>query len=127
MSTITPIHAPGAPPAIGPYSHGMVCNGTLVFLSGQIALDSSGAFVGGTCAEQTQQILCNIRLILASQGLSLQHVVKCTVFLQDMADYAAMNDVYAEAFAPHKPARSAVQVAGLPRQALVEIEVVACG
>ena len=115
----------GAPKAIGPYSQGIVANG-LLFTAGQIALDpASGEVVPGGIAEQTARVLENLRAILAAAGSGLDRVVKTTVFLADMADFAAMNEVYARAFADHKPARSTVAAAGLPRGVRVEIEAVA--
>ena len=115
----------GAPKAIGPYSQGIVAHG-FVFTAGQIALDpASGEVVPGGIAEQTTRVMENLRAILAAAGSGLDRVVKTTVFLTDMADFAAMNEVYARAFADHKPARSTVAAAGLPRGVKVEIEAVA--
>ena len=115
----------GAPQAIGPYSQGIVAHG-FVFTAGQIALDpASGEVVPGGIAEQTARVLENLRAILTAAGSGLDRVVKTTVFLADMADFAAMNEVYARAFADHKPARSTVAAAGLPRGVRVEIEAVA--
>lgn len=115
----------GAPKAIGPYSQGIVAQG-LVFTAGQIALDpASGEIVPGGIAEQTARVLENLRAILTAAGSGLDRVVKTTVFLADMADFTAMNEVYARTFADHKPARSTVAAAGLPRGVRVEIEVVA--
>ena len=115
----------GAPKAIGPYSQGIVAHG-FVFTAGQIALDpASGEVVPGGIAEQTTRVMENLRAILTAAGSGLDRVVKTTVFLADMADFAAMNEVYARAFADHKPARSTVAAAGLPRGVRVEIEAVA--
>ncbi len=115
----------GAPKAIGPYSQGIVAHG-FVFTAGQIALDpASGEVVPGGIAEQTARVMENLRAILMAAGSGLDRVVKTTVFLADMADFAAMNEVYARAFADHKPARSTVAAAGLPRGVRVEIEAVA--
>ena len=115
----------GAPKAIGPYSQGIVAQG-LVFTAGQIALDpATGEVVPGGIAEQTARVLENLRAILTAAGSGLDRVIKTTVFLADMADFAAMNEVYARAFADHKPARSTVAAAGLPRGVRVEIEAVA--
>lgn len=115
----------GAPKAIGPYSQGIVANG-LVFTAGQIALDpASGEVVSGGVAEQTARVLENLGAILSAAGSGLDRVVKTTVFLADMADFGAMNEVYARAFGDHKPARSTVAAAGLPRGVRVEIEAVA--
>ena len=116
----------GAPPAVGPYSHGVACSGTMLYFSGQIALRPDGTFVDGDVAAQTRQAFENIRTVLAARGATLNHIVKTTVFLQSMEDFAAMNAVYAEAFGDHRPARSAFEVARLPKDALVEIEVIAC-
>ena len=124
----TAISTPSAPPAIGPYSQA-VRVGDMLFCSGQIPTDpSTGQFVPGGITEQTTQVFENIKAILAAAGIDFVHVVKTTVFLQDMADFAAMNEVYARYLAPEgaiPPARSTVQVAALPRNALVEIEVIA--
>jgi len=122
----SPFIAEHASPAIGPYSHGVVCSGRFIFLSGQIALSSEGDLIGSTVADQTTQVFHNIRTILKAQGATLDDVVKATVFLADMNDFAEMNAGYADAFAHHRPARSAVEVSRLPKNALVEIEVVAC-
>lgn len=116
----------GAPPAIGPYSHAAVCNGNVLFLSGQIALDAQGTFIGGDAAVQTRQIFANISLILASRGLQLSDVLKTTVYLTSMDDFGTMNIAYTHALGTHKPARTTVEVSGLPKGACVEIEVVAC-
>jgi 2-iminobutanoate/2-iminopropanoate deaminase len=117
-----------APAAIGPYSQA-VRLGNLLYASGQIPLDPpSGQIVPGAITEQTTRVLENIKAILAAAGTDLAHVVKTVVFLKDMADFAAMNAVYARYLAPEgvtPPARSTVAVAGLPRDALVEIEVIA--
>jgi 2-iminobutanoate/2-iminopropanoate deaminase len=115
----------GAPRAIGPYSQALRAGGFL-FTAGQVGFDpASGELVDGGIAEQTRQVLANIRAILEAGGSGLGQVVKTTVFLVDMADFAAMNEVYAEAFGAHRPARSTVAVAALPRGARVEIEAVA--
>ena len=114
-----------APKAIGPYSQAIV-NDNLVFTAGQVALDpKSGDLVGRSTAEQTEQVLANLKAVLAAAGTSLQNVVKTTVYLADMADFAQMNEVYAKHFGTHKPARSTVQAAGLPKGARVEIDAVA--
>lgn len=123
---IQPLNAQHAPAAIGPYSHAVACKGAMVFLSGQIALRADGTLVEGDVAVQTEQIFRNIRAILHEAGLGLEHVVKTTVFLTSMQDFAAMNGVYAEAFGTHRPARSTVEVSRLPKDVTVEIEVVAC-
>lgn len=114
-----------APAAIGPYSQAIKV-GNLVYTSGQIPIDpATGNFVEGGIKEQTRQSLTNIKAILEETGLSLNNVVKTTVFLADMNDFADMNSVYAEFFSEPYPARSAVAVKTLPKGALVEIEVVA--
>jgi 2-iminobutanoate/2-iminopropanoate deaminase len=114
-----------APKAIGPYSQGITTDG-LVFTAGQVALDpKSGELVGTTTAQQTEQVFQNLQAVLAAAGTSLGNVVKTTVYLADMADFAQMNEVYAKHFGTHKPARSTVQAAGLPKAARVEIDVIA--
>lgn len=116
---------PDAPRAIGPYSQATKANGFL-FTAGQVGFDpATGELVDGGIAEQTAQVIENLRAILASAGLELSSVVKTTVFLVDMGAFAAMNEVYASAFGDHRPARSTVAVAALPRGAQVEIDVVA--
>lgn len=119
------ISTPNAPAAIGPYSQA-VRWGNVIYVSGQIPIDpSTGAFAGEDIAAQTRQSLTNIKNILEAEGLDLSHVVKTTVMLQDIADFAAMNEVYAEFFTAPYPARAAYQVAALPKGARVEIECVA--
>ena len=114
-----------APQAIGPYSQAVVAGG-LVFASGQIPIDPrTGEFVEGGIAEQTEQVLRNLSKVLEAAGTSLGRVVKTTVFLADMNDFAAMNEVYARHFAEDAPARSTVEAARLPRDARVEIDAVA--
>lgn len=114
-----------APQAIGPYSQAVVANG-FVFASGQIPIDpATGQFVEGGIVEQTEQVLRNVSNLLEAAGTSLARVVKTTVFLADMDDFAAMNETYARFFDSEPPARSTVQAARLPRDARVEIEVVA--
>jgi len=113
-----------AAPPVGPYSHAVKAGGWL-FCSGQIPLDpATGQLVAGDIKAQTERVLENIRLILEDQGLTFKEVVKSTVFLTNLADFAAMNEVYARYFNDAPPARSTVQVAALPRGASVEIEVV---
>ena len=115
----------GAPKAIGPYSQGVISNGFL-FTAGQVALDpGKGELVSGGITEQTTRALDNLRAVLAEAGSDFSQVVKTTVFLVDMAEFTAMNEVYGRAFGSHKPARSTVAVAALPRGARVEIEVIA--
>ena len=114
-----------APKAIGPYSQAITTD-RLVFTAGQVALDpKTGELVGRTTAEQTEQIFTNLKAVLSAAGTSLAQVVKTTVYLADMADFAQMNEVYARHFGTHKPARSTVQAAGLPKAARVEIDVIA--
>lgn len=115
----------GAPKAIGPYSQAIAID-SFVFTAGQVALNpTSGDLVGRTTAEQTEQVFANLKAVLAAAGTSLANVVKTTVYLADMADFAQMNDVYAKHFGAHKPARSTLQAAGLPKAARVEIDVIA--
>ena len=119
------IKTEAAPRAIGPYSQAVVAGG-LVFASGQIPLDpSTGEFVEGGIAEQTEQVLRNLSEVLEAAGTGLSRVLKTTVFLADMNDFAAMNEVYGRYFAEEPPARSTVQAARLPRDARVEIDAVA--
>ena len=124
----TAISTSAAPAAIGPYSQAIRV-GEMLYTSGQIPIDpATGQFVPGGIAEQTTQVLENLKAILAEAGLELTHVVKTMVFLKDLKDFAAMNEVYARYFAADgavPPARSTVQVAALPKDALVEIEVIA--
>ena len=118
-----------APKAIGPYSQAVETGaggGNLVYTAGQVALDpKSGELVGRTTAEQTEQVFANLKAVLAAAGVALANVVKTTVYLADMADFAQMNEVYAKHFGAHKPARSTVQAAGLPKAARIEIDVIA--
>lgn len=124
-NTLGIVVADNAPRAIGPYSQAVVVDG-LVFTAGQIALDPrSGEIVGRSTAEQTEQVLTNLALILQAAGSGLPLVVKTTVYLLDMADFPAMNEVYAKHFAGHRPARSTVQAAALPKAARVEIDAIA--
>lgn len=113
-----------APAAIGPYSQAVKTSG-LLFASGQIPLTAAGEIVEGGIEAQTNQVFSNIEALLASEGLSLANVAKTTVFLRNLSDFAAMNAIYEAEFGNHKPARSTIQVAGLPKDALVEIEIVA--
>jgi 2-iminobutanoate/2-iminopropanoate deaminase len=113
------------PKPIGPYSQAVKSNGFL-FISGQVSLEPrSNEFVPGDIRQQTEKVMENIKGILEASGVNLNHVVKTTVFLKDMSDFATMNEVYAKSFAAAPPARSTVQVARLPKDALVEIEVIA--
>jgi 2-iminobutanoate/2-iminopropanoate deaminase len=119
------VSTPGAPRAIGPYSQGIAAGGFL-FTAGQVGFDpATGELVDEGIAEQTGRVLENLRAILRAAGVDVGSVVKTTVFLVDMADFAAMNEVYARAFGDHRPARSTVAVAALPRGARVEIEAIA--
>ncbi|MBN1273654.1 MAG: RidA family protein [Candidatus Aminicenantes bacterium] len=116
-----------APQAIGPYSQAIAANG-FIFASGQIAIDpSTGNLLDGSIEEQTRLVLTNLKAVLEAGGSSFDKVIKCTVFLQDMNDFAKMNSVYGEFFKPPYPARAAVQVARLPKDVKVEIEAIALG
>lgn len=120
--TISTENAPGA---IGPYSQAVKA-GNMVFCSGQIPIDpATGEFVSSDVAEQTTQVLKNLSAVLEAAGTNLNNVVKTTVFLADMNDFTAMNEIYAEFFSENKPARATVQAARLPRDARVEIECIA--
>jgi 2-iminobutanoate/2-iminopropanoate deaminase len=121
----TIISTPNAPTAVGPYSQATHANG-FIFVSGQVGIDpATKTMVEGGVKAQAQQVLTNLTAILESQGKTLEHVVKCTVFLQNMGDFATMNEVYATFFTANHPARSTVEVAKLPLGALVEIEAIA--
>lgn len=118
------ISTPNAPAAIGPYSQAIAVD-NLLFTAGQIALDpATMTVVPGDVAAQTEQVMKNLAEICAASGASLQHVVKTTVFLQEMSDFQAMNEVYARHFGDNRPARSTVAVRGLPRDVRVEIEAI---
>lgn len=121
MKTVTTNNAPAA---IGPYAQGIVVNG-MFYSSGQIPLTPQGELVEGDIVTQTNQVFGNLRAVLAEAGSSLDKVIKTTVFLKDMNDFAAMNETYAKNFGDHKPARSAIEVARLPKDVKVEIEVIA--
>ena len=119
------IETKDAPQAIGPYSQAVRANG-FVFASGQIPIDpQTGEFVAGGVAEQTEQVLKNLSAVMEAAGTGLARVVKTTVFLADMNDFAAMNEVYAKFFTENPPARATVEAARLPRDARVEIEAIA--
>jgi 2-iminobutanoate/2-iminopropanoate deaminase len=119
------IHTDNAPKAIGPYVQGNVVNG-LLFASGQIPLDPrTGAVVGTTITEQTKCVLENIAALLKEAGSDFNHVVKTTCFLKNMNDFQEFNQIYGEAFTKHLPARSAIEVARLPKDVLIEIEIIA--
>jgi len=125
MSELRRIQTDHAPAAIGPYSQA-IAHGGLVFTAGQIPLDpATGELLQGSIAEQTERVMQNLRAVLEAAGASLQTVVKTTVFLRDMGDFTAMNEVYARHFGGHAPARSTVQAARLPRDCAVEIEAIA--
>lgn len=125
QTPLTAVHTANAPAAIGPYSQA-VCAGGFVYVSGQIPLDpATGEFSGPDIRTQTRQSLKNIAAILAAAGSGMDRVVKTTVLLKDIGDFAAMNEVYAEAFTAPYPARAAFEAAALPKGALVEIECVA--
>jgi 2-iminobutanoate/2-iminopropanoate deaminase len=126
MSKLSRVQTESAPAAIGPYSQGIVANG-FIFTAGQIPLDpQSMELVGGDdVAAQTEQVMLNLAAILHAAGASLSAVIKTTVFLSDMQDFGAMNEVYGRHFGDHRPARSTVQAAGLPKNVKVEIEAVA--
>lgn len=120
-----PIVTSAAPAAIGPYSQAIEVNG-FVYASGQLPIDpATGAFPEGGVQEQTRQSLLNVKAILEEAGLTLANVVKTTVYLADMVDFAAMNEIYSQFFSQPFPARSAVAVKALPKGALVEVEVIA--
>ena len=121
----TPIHTPNAPAAIGPYSQAVQA-GNMLFVSGQIPIDpATGAFAGDDIVTQTRQSLTKVKNILEAAGYTLNDVVKTTVLLADIADFGAMNEVYATFFNENRPARAAFAVKDLPRGALVEIEAIA--
>ncbi|MCM3750036.1 RidA family protein [Paenibacillus pasadenensis] len=124
MSKLQMINAEGAPAAIGPYSHAVKL-GDMLYTSGQIPLQADGSLIEGGIREQAAQVFRNLEAVLAAGGSSLSQVVKATVFLKDMNQFADVNEVYASFFGEHKPARSAVEVARLPKDVLVEIEVIA--
>ena len=122
----TPIHTPNAPAAIGPYSQAVQA-GNMLFVSGQIPVDpATGAFAGEDIATQTRQSLTNVKNILEAAGYTMADVVKTTVLLADIADFTAMNAIYAEFFTAPCPARACFAVKDLPKGALVEIEAIAC-
>ena len=120
-----PVKTSNAPGAIGPYSQAIKV-GEFVYTSGQVAIDpATGEFIGGGIAEQTERVLKNVAAVLEAAGSSLDQVVKTLVFLADMNDFSAMNEVYAKFFSDAPPARSTVEAARLPKDALIEIEAVA--
>ena len=118
------VHTAKAPAAIGPYSQGVVANGFL-FTAGQIAIDpATGQIVAGDVAAQTERVMANLTAVLAEAGATWNNVVKTTVFLHDMGDFPAVNEVYGRALGQARPARATVQVAALPRGVLVEIDAI---
>jgi len=119
------VHSDQAPAAIGPYAQA-VAVGEWVFTSGQIALDAgSGELVGTTAADQVRQVLGNLQAVLTAAGCGMESVVKTTIYLVDMGEFGSVNEVYANAFGDHRPARSTVAVKALPKGALVEIDAIA--
>lgn len=121
---IQPVSTSKAPAAIGPYSQA-VAFGNLIFTSGQIPLDENGQLVQGGIEEQTHQVFKNLSAVLDAAGATFTDVVKATVFIKDMNQFATVNQIYASYFGEHKPARSTVEVARLPKDVLVEIELIA--
>ena len=117
------IQTPNAPAAIGPYSQAIIA-GDLLFTSGQIPLRADGSLVDGDITVQTLQVMANLKAVIEAAGADLSKVIKTTVFLKNLDDFAAMNKVYGDIFGSHAPARSTVQVAKLPRDVLVEIEAI---
>lgn len=121
----TVISAPNAPAAIGPYSHA-ISTGDFLFTSGQIALDpTTGKLVGDSIEAQTEQVLKNLEAVLSANEMTFANVIKTTVFLTDLADFTTVNSIYATRFSSEPPARSCVQVAGLPGGSKIEIELIA--
>lgn len=118
------VHTNEAPAAIGPYSQGIIVN-NVFYSSGQIPLTASGELVTGSVKEQTHQVFKNLQAVLKEAGATLETVIKSTVFIKNMDEFADVNEVYGEYFSSHKPARSCVEVARLPKDVLVEIEVIA--
>lgn len=113
-----------APAAIGPYSQGIIVN-NMFYSSGQIPLKPNGELIQGNVQEQTEQVLKNVTAVLKEAGTSLENVVKTTLYIKDMTEFSLINEVYEKYFSSHKPARSCVEVARLPKDVLVEIEVIA--
>ena len=125
MPTKTVVHSDAAPKAIGPYSQAIIANG-FVFCSGQTPIDpATGNLVPGGIEEQTHQVFKNLKAVLAAAGTDLEHVIKSNVFLKDMNNFTTMNGIYASYFTGSPPARSTVEVARLPKDCMVEIEMVA--
>lgn len=127
MSSKRIVHSDDAPRAIGPYSQAVqVPNGKVTFLSGQIPLDpKTGALVEGDISVQTERVMLNLKAVLSAAGCEFSHVVRCTIFLQDMGDFAKVNEVYGRYFPQNPPSRATVQVAALPKAARVEIDAIA--
>ena len=124
-ATRTNVTTPLAPAAIGPYSQGILADGTL-YVSGQIAIDpETGSMISGSIEEETERVLENVGAVLRAASMSFENVVRCEVFLTDVNDYAQVNEVYARYFNESPPARQAVQVAALPRNARVEVSCIA--
>ncbi|CCK72765.1 putative isoleucine biosynthesis protein HMF1 KNAG_0L01450 [Huiozyma naganishii CBS 8797] len=123
-TTLTPVNAQGAPAAAASYSHAMKAN-NLVFVSGQVPLTADNKMLEGSIAEKAEQVITNIKTILAASNSALDRVVKCNIFLADINNFAEFNTVYAKHFHDHKPARSCVAVAALPLNADLEMEVIA--
>lgn len=122
---VQPVTSRNLPPPVGPYSPGMIA-GNLVFVSGQAGRDPATGAIGPDVTTQTEQVLKNIATILEAAGSSLQHVIRCGVFLLDMTEFPRMNEVYARTFGAHRPARTTVEVSGLPGDGLlVEIDAIA--
>jgi 2-iminobutanoate/2-iminopropanoate deaminase len=119
------IFSPNAPSPIGPFSQGILASGTSLYVSGNIGINKNGLLVDGGIKAQTRQALTNIQAVLFEAGYTFSDVVKVNVFLTDMKDFAALNEVYSEVFTKPEPARTTVQVAGLPKEATVEIELTA--
>ncbi|MFC4600553.1 RidA family protein [Cohnella hongkongensis] len=122
--TLKIVSTSDAPAAIGPYAQAIRA-GNLLYTSGQIPLTPSGELVVGTIQDQTRQVLTNLKAVLAAEGIGFENVIKTTVFLKDMNQFADFNEVYASHFGAHTPARSTVEVARLPKDVLVEIELIA--
>lgn len=118
------VHTNNAPQAIGPYSQGIIVN-NMFYSSGQIPLTAEGELVAVTVEDQTNQVFANLKAVLKEAGSSLEQVVKATVFIKDMNDFPIINEVYGQYFSDHKPARSCVEVARLPKDVKIEIEVIA--
>ena len=118
------INGTGVAPAIGPYS-AAIASGDLLFCSGQLGMDPATGELRDGVAAQAEQALVNLRALLAAAGFGVEHVVKCTIFLTNLADFATVNEIYGRTFSEPYPARSTVQVAGLPKRGLVEIEAIA--